>query len=208
MDNMKCVTPRCDAVGEICIHAILSVANDGSVSLSHFLLSENTETECGQCRNESIDPTDYTDQIRRIAAVENFGPKVLPKIEARTRTDVITYIDCDGNPQTEYFINGEEIVAPITRNIHEHVIDPGRSGGSHAWACAMHDSASNSGIPDAVRTKFADAIQTSGHDCHKEQCASCEHCVTEPCPLITDTAREHADARAAEEAEKVELSEE
>ncbi|MFJ5071721.1 hypothetical protein ACIQC7_35425 [Kitasatospora sp. NPDC088556] len=126
---------------------------------------------------------------RRIAPVEVDGQKVLPKTVTRTRTDVITYVDSDGNPETEYFINGQEILAPITWNIHEHVIDPGRSGGSHAWACSMYDSASNSGIPAAVRTKFADAIETSGHNCHKEQCTACENCVTEPCPLITDTAR-------------------
>ncbi|MCM2392607.1 hypothetical protein [Streptomyces albipurpureus] len=204
MEEMKCATPGCGPAVEICIRAVLGVADDGSVSISHFRLPESTGTECGQRGNQPIDPRDYTDQIRRIAPVEVGGPKVLPKIEARTRTDVITYVDSDGNPQTEYFINGQEISAPITQNIHEHVIDPGRSGGSHTWACSMYDSASNLGIPAAVRTRFADAIETSGHNCHKEQCTSCENCVTEPCPLITDTAREHTDARAAEEAEEAE----
>ncbi|MFJ7280654.1 hypothetical protein [Kitasatospora sp. NPDC098663] len=199
---------RVRAAVEICTRAVLRRADDGSVGLSHFLLPESTETEFGQCGNQPTDPTGDTDQIRRIAPVKVGGPKVLPKIEALTRTDVITYVDRDGNPQTEYSINGQGIVAPITRNIHDHVIDPGRSGSSYAWACAIHDSASNSGIPDAVRARFADAIQTSGHDCHEEQCTSCVNCLMEPCPLITDIARERTDAHAAEETEEAEEAEE
>ncbi|MFJ2778240.1 hypothetical protein [Kitasatospora sp. NPDC087315] len=140
--------------------------------------------------------------------MENFGPKVLPKIESGPRTDVIVYIDGDGNPQTQYFLDGKELDFPSVQGIHELVIDPGRSGHDHAWACSMYDSASNSGIPAEVRAKFADAIETSGHDCHKEQCTSCENCVTETCPLITDTARERVDARAAEETEGAKETEE
>ncbi|MFD4245796.1 hypothetical protein ACFWP3_30010 [Streptomyces sp. NPDC058525] len=51
----------------------------------------------------------------------------------------------------------------------------------------MYDSADNGGIPPGVRTKFTDAIETSGHDCKAELCDSCENCLGEPCPLITNT---------------------
>ncbi|MFE5859766.1 hypothetical protein [Streptomyces virginiae] len=188
MNKMKCPTPGCEADVEIYMMSVLKVLEDGTVRLDALHLDNGTMTECGQCGNEPIDPTDYTDQIRRIAAVDAGGPKILAKIETEpARTDMIIYIDGDGNPGTEYFVDGREATSPIVHGIHEHTIDPGRSGGDHAWACSMYDSANNGGIPPEVRAKFTDAIETSGHNCKAELCDSCENCLGEPCPLITDT---------------------
>ncbi|MGW0537607.1 hypothetical protein [Streptomyces sp. NPDC003032] len=188
MDKMKCTTPGCEGTVEISLFAYLDGLEDGTVSIGNLCLEQGVETECGRCGNEPVAPTDYTDAIRRLGPVDTGQKDLLPKIgTGLPRTDVITYVDSDGNPGTELFIDGVKIACPLLHNIHKHTIDGGRSGEDHAWACSMWQQANDPSLPAAVRAEFASTFARTRHDCTSEweKCESCENCGDEPCPVIT-----------------------